>query len=138
MYDITNLISFKHIKEWINNIKENIDISKIGIIIVGNKCESSPENVVVDEETKIQFEKQMNIKIIEASSKNNINVNESFLLLVDKMIELGIGKYKKNNCDDKDKEDNSKKLSDGKKINPYYNEFNHISKLFKLDKFFKY
>ena len=138
MYDITNLISFKHIKEWINNIKENIDISKIGIIIVGNKFESSPENVVVNEETKIKFEKQMNIKIIEASSKNNINVNESFLLLVDKMIELGIGKYKKNNCDDKDKEDNSKKLSNGKKINPSYNEFNHISKLFKLDKFFKY
>ena len=91
--------------------------------IVGNKCELSTKRVV-NEETKITFEKRLNIKIIEASSKNNINVNESFLLLVDKMIELGRGKYKNNNCDDEDEED--------------YKKYNHRSKLIKLDKYFNY
>ena len=105
--------SFKNMICWINNIKENIDMSKIGIIIVGNKCDLSTERVV-DEETKIIFEKRENIKIIEASSKDNINVNESFLLLVDKMLELGKGKYIYENFDDENEEDNVKKLSDNK------------------------
>ena len=114
MYDVSKMNSFRHIKEWINNAKENIDISKIGITIVGNKYQSSPEYVEVHEETKTNFEKKMNIKIIEASSKNNINVKESFLLLVDKMIELGRGKSLYENFVDEKEEDNIKKLSDNK------------------------
>ena len=113
IYDAYNKGSFQHMKCWINEIKETIEFSKTGVIIVGNKCELSKERVV-DEEMKIKFEKELNIKIIEASSKNNINVNESFLLLVDKMIELRKDKYIYNNCDDENEENNAKKLSDKK------------------------
>ena len=37
MYDLSNYDSFKDIKGWINNIKESVDISKIALIVVGNK-----------------------------------------------------------------------------------------------------
>ena len=43
MYDMSNYNSFKAIKTWIKIIEESIDITKIGIIIVGNKCDL-PEN----------------------------------------------------------------------------------------------
>ena len=35
-----------------------------------------------------------NIEIIKCSAKNNINVNESFIILIEKMLELGLGHQK--------------------------------------------
>ena len=35
-----------------------------------------------------------NIEIIEGSAKNNINVNECFVKLIEKMLELGLGQKK--------------------------------------------
>ena len=105
IYDVTNKESFKNIKEWINDIKETIDITRIGIIIVGNKCELT-EQKVVGEEIKKKLENNENIKIIEDSSKDNINVNESFILLIDKMIELKFGRKKY--FDDKENERSNK------------------------------
>ena len=52
MYDMSNLVSFNHIKEWINSIKESVDISKIALIIVGNKCDLTTQEITVDEEKK--------------------------------------------------------------------------------------
>ena len=100
MYDISNFNSFKHIKEWINSIKESVDISKIALIIVGNKCDLPPQEITVDEEQKKKFENSQKLKIIEASAKNDINVNDSFIVLIDKMLGLGLGKKKTNGIDD--------------------------------------
>ena len=52
------------------------------------------EQKVVREEVKKKMENKENIKKIEASSKYNINFNESNILLVDKMIELRLGRKK--------------------------------------------
>ena len=49
------------------------------------------------------------MKIIEASAKDDINVNDTFIMLIDKMIELGLGK-KKGNDDDNDEINNSQTL----------------------------
>ena len=111
MNDISNIQSFKNIRAWINSIKESVDISKIALIVVGNNCHLNNEERVVNEDMKKVFEKIYNIKIIEASAKDNINVNESFIILVDKMIELGLGKKKSNNYDDNE-ENIGKKLED--------------------------
>ena len=122
VYDISNIRTFNHIRDFLNSIKENIDISKIGIIIVGNKCDKSDSDRVVDEEMKNNFEIRNNIKIYEASAKDNINVTECFNVLIDKMIELGLGKKRKiydDNDDDNEIEDgNEHKLKvEGKKRN---------------------
>ena len=113
MYDISNVPTFHHIKAWINNIKECIDITKIALIVVGNKCDLPDNENKVDEESKKQFEKENNMKIIDASAKANVNVNESFIELIDKMVKLGLGKKKR--LDDEDDDvSNSHQLEIGK------------------------
>ena len=88
IYDVSKVESFNLINKWINGIKENVDIEKIGFIVVGNKIDL-PENIKeVNEKMKKDLEKQLGYKIIEASAKEDINVTESFELLVDKMIKL--------------------------------------------------
>ena len=54
----------------------------------------------VDEQDKNFFEKQFNMKIIEASAKSNINVNECFIALIDKMLSLGLGRMESNDDDE--------------------------------------
>ncbi len=57
-----------------------------------------------------EFENKFKYKIIEASAKTDQNVNESMIALIDKMLELGLGKIK--SLDD---EDDTQKLSAKKK-----------------------
>ena len=77
--------------------------------MVGNNCDISDDEKQVSEESKKQFEEQTNLKIIDASSKTNYNVNESFLALIDKMLELGLDKKTGDNDEDEE-ENNSQKL----------------------------
>ena len=109
MYDISKYETFKQIKTWINNIKDSIDIDKIALLVVGNKCDMPKTDKTVDQESKQNFENASKMKIIEASAKDNINVNESFISLIDKMLELGLGK-KKGNDDDNDETNNTQQL----------------------------
>ena len=104
MYAVNNLKSFKAIKEWINNIKEGIDIKRVGLLIVGNKIDLPREERKVDEEMVKSLRENENIEIIEGSAKNNINVNECFAKLVVKMLELGLGQ--KNSTEDDDEPQN--------------------------------
>lgn len=88
IYDVSKVESFNLINKWINGIKENVDIEKIGFIVVGNKIDLPESIKEVNEKMKKDLEKQLGYKIIEASAKEDINVTESFELLVDKMIKL--------------------------------------------------
>ena len=115
MYDISKYETFKHIKTWINNIKESIDIDKIALIVVGNKCDLPDSEKNVDQDSKQNFENTSKMKIIEASAKDNINVNESFISLIDKMLELGLGKKKGSDDDnDNDEVNNAQQLKRNK------------------------
>ena len=111
MYDVTNLNSFNDIKNWINNIQESVDISKIALIVVGNKIDLPDDEKKVNEGSRKSFEDSHKMKIIEASAKTNKNVNESFIALIDRMVELGLGKKKSS----EDDEDGNKKLSNSKR-----------------------
>ena len=90
VYDIANIKSFENIKSWINSIKDNVDLDKIGLIIVGNKIDLE-EKRQVTKDMRINFEEKQQIKIVETSAKNNINVNEAFIEIIDKLDELGLG-----------------------------------------------
>ena len=116
MYDISKYETFKQIKTWINNIKESIDIDKIALLVVGNKCDMPKTDDTVDQQSKQNYENTSKMKIIEASAKDNINVNESFISLIDKMLELGLGKKKGNDDDDEiNNAQQLKKSNNGKK-----------------------
>ena len=103
MYAINKKETFKAIKGWINNIKEGINIDKIGLIVIGNKCDLPESEKEVDEEMVASLKEKENVEVILASAKNNTNVNESFIQLIEKMLALGIGQ-KASFIDDDDEE----------------------------------
>ena len=112
MYDISKYETFKHIKSWITDIENNISVpkNKLALIIIGNKADLPNEEKTVDKKDIEEFESKFKYKIIEASAKTDQNVNESMIALIDKMLELGLGKIK--SLDD---EDDTQKLSAKKK-----------------------
>ena len=113
MYDVSNINSFKHIKNWINDIENNITVpkNKLALIIIGNKSDLPESEKKVDKKDMTDFENKFKYKIIEASAKADKNVNESIIALIDKMLELGLGKVKKS----LDDEDDGQKLDAKKK-----------------------
>lgn len=115
IYDISNLDTFKSIKNWIEGINNNINLKEIGFIIVGNKYDLHEDKKKVIDEMKQNLENTLNIKIIETSAKNNINVNECFEKLVDKMMELKKNKEPINSLKLKEEKDvNNKSEKEGK------------------------
>ena len=86
VYDMGNKTSFKNIKLWYNNLKDIVDFKKVGMVLVGNKCDiETPE---VDDFLVQDFRSKHKMTYIEASAKNNINVSEIFTTLVDIMLKL--------------------------------------------------
>ena len=84
VFDEGNKSSFKHIKNWVNEINNNIDIKQVSIIIVGNKCDLEEQEVEM--ETVIDFCNQQNLKFFETSAKADINIIETFGELIDEMV----------------------------------------------------
>ena len=58
MYAVDNKKSFDAIKKWINNIKDCLNIDKIGLIVTGNKCDVPESEVQVDKEMGKDLEKK--------------------------------------------------------------------------------
>ena len=88
LYDITNISSFDSIKNWIQSLNNNSDLSKIELIVVANKFDLFQKQNMVSEEMKENLEKNFQLEIIEASAKINKNVEESFNKLIDRMMKL--------------------------------------------------
>ena len=110
MYDVSNKKSFFGIKKWISDIKEATNINEIGFIVVANKSDIAKEEWEVDEEMKQKLMETENIKIMEVSAKNNINIDESIVNLVDSMIKLGVGKKSWGNDEDDDDDNSPEKI----------------------------
>ncbi len=92
MYDITLKDTFKEISDWMNSIKQ-IKRDDFPIVLVGNKCDLEEERSISKEDGE-NLAKQHNIEFFETSNKNGINIEESALTLIKKIIE-----YKKLNGD---------------------------------------
>lgn len=84
-YSITSGISFEtahKLRMQILRIKE--DAQDIPIMLVGNKVDLEEERVVSKEEGE-EMSKRCKSGFIEASAKNNVNVNEAFYELVSRV-----------------------------------------------------
>ena len=73
VYDVTNLNSFKNIKNWMKDI-EDFKKEKVYIVLVGNKCDSLDR--VITEEEGINLAKEYKIDFLETSAKNDKNIFE--------------------------------------------------------------
>ena len=80
VFDVTNQKTFDNIKMWVNQIKDEAS-SKVCVILVANKIDSE-ERVVSQEDAKA-LAKTYELKLYEASAKENINVTEAFQDLIE-------------------------------------------------------
>ena len=83
VYDVTNLNSFKNIKNLMKDI-EDIRKEKVYIVLVGNKCDSLDR--VITEEEGINLAKEYKIDFLETSAKNDKNIFELLYHGINKLL----------------------------------------------------
>jgi small GTP-binding protein len=79
VFDITNKDSFESAKIWINELQQRARENCI-IILVGNKCDL-PNRVVAFDYAN-EYAKNNNIFYNETSAKNNINIEDTFNIII--------------------------------------------------------
>lgn len=78
---VDNKDSFNNLNDWIENIKENLSNENIPIFLMANKCDLEETRIVPIEKLK-ELSEAYNIEFIECSAKENSNIEETFLKIV--------------------------------------------------------
>ena len=111
IYDVTNRKTYENIRKWMNQIKDDSS-SNISIILVANKIDCENEYRQVTKEEGKTLAKSNNLPIFEASAKDNINVEESFKYLIEKINQnisnISVQTTTKLNIDNKNKKKEKK------------------------------
>lgn len=93
VYDVTDRRSFESIRNWVSQIQQHADVH-VNKILVGNKCDMLDEKVVSTEEGQ-KLAKEFGIDFWEASAKNDINVEQSFISIAravkNRLVADGVG-----------------------------------------------
>lgn len=84
VYDITDRNSFEKVREWMKQIQSNTSKEKVGLILVGNKCDLEERQVSTEEGQALA--KEFGILFSETSAYKDVNVNECFENLVSEII----------------------------------------------------
>uniref|UniRef100_A0A7S2V1J6 Ras-related protein Rab-8A n=1 Tax=Fibrocapsa japonica TaxID=94617 RepID=A0A7S2V1J6_9STRA len=79
VYDVTDRKSFNSIRNWISQIQQHADVH-VNKILCGNKCDMSEERAVTTEEGQ-KLASEYGIGFFEASAKNDVNVETSFVTI---------------------------------------------------------
>ena len=116
VYDITSHESFEHIESWLKELKEK-GSNNICCILVGNKKDLEEDRKVMKEEGE-KLAKEKGLLFLETSARNDENVQEAFILTVEKILEqieaTGVDHTKPNqniqiNIDNNEDEEGTKK-----------------------------
>ena len=83
IYDVTSLQTYENVKTWINQIREEAPPNVV-IFLAGNKIDMEEERKVKTEEGK-SLADEFGLPFYETSAKNDININETFEDLVEKI-----------------------------------------------------
>ncbi|KAL1823597.1 hypothetical protein ACET3Z_010375 [Daucus carota] len=86
VYDITRKNTFESLKKWLHELREFGNPDMV-IVLVGNKSDLSDSRQVVveDGQTLAQLE---GLCFMETSAKENINVEEAFLSMINRIYEI--------------------------------------------------
>ena len=76
IFSVIDKDSFQKIGDWIESIKETVEISTKSIYLIGNKIDA-PNRVVLNEEA-VEYAKNNNLKYFETSAKTGHGVKEVF------------------------------------------------------------
>jgi small GTP-binding protein len=80
VYDVENDRSFERLDHWRNQLSSYNEGRGVPVVLIANKCESSSRVVSTEEGEKYAI--KHNMKYIETSAKNNINIKNFFKLLL--------------------------------------------------------
>ena len=76
IFDLTNEKSFYELKSWMDEIKNVIDVTKVEIILVGNKSDLPDQKV--SKEEALKFAKDNNMEYQVVSAKDGLNIEPLF------------------------------------------------------------
>ena len=79
MYDTTDKETYKSIDNWMNEVEKHAN-DNVSRILVGNKNDLTDQRQVSPEEGK-ELADHYNIRFLETSAKESINVEEAFTLM---------------------------------------------------------
>ena len=86
LYDVTKENSFENIREWVQNIREEV-YEKAIIFLIGNKIDKKEERKITTEQGQ-KLASEYNLPFFEASAKSGENVDEIFKALYKKISEV--------------------------------------------------
>ena len=86
LYDITKQSSFNNIREWIQDIREEVSQKAI-IFLIGNKIDLADQRKI-SKEKGIELAEEYKLPFFEASAKSGENVDEVFKALYKKISEV--------------------------------------------------
>ena len=92
LYDITKENSFENIREWVQNIREEV-YEKAIIFLIGNKIDKKNERKITTEQGQ-KLADEYNLPFFEASAKSGENVEEIFKNLYKKISEVYVDMQK--------------------------------------------
>lgn len=88
VFDVTNEDSFNHMKHWYDDLKTySSQDQNIAVLLVGTRCHKTKERTVMDKSARA-FAENHDMKYMEVSSEENINVEQSFDHLIDIILEI--------------------------------------------------
>uniref|UniRef100_A0A674P4W7 Uncharacterized protein n=1 Tax=Takifugu rubripes TaxID=31033 RepID=A0A674P4W7_TAKRU len=80
MFDMTNRVSFEHIKEWHREVCDHVHPYKVLFILVGNKSDKAEGRLVGREEAEA-LARELGMPYVEVSARTGQNVSNAFELL---------------------------------------------------------
>ncbi|KAL5019890.1 hypothetical protein ScPMuIL_002782 [Solemya velum] len=86
VYDITSSDSFYDIKDWVKELKNNVDTPLV-LCLVGNKCDLEESRAVSKDEAE-EYASSINSLFYETSALKNMGVDEAFLQVAKQMVHL--------------------------------------------------
>jgi Ras-related protein Rab-8A len=79
VYDVCDEKSFNNIRSWYSNVQQHAN-ENVVLVLVGNKSDMTEKRVISTDQGKALAD-ELGIPFIEASAKNNSNVDETFYSL---------------------------------------------------------
>jgi len=87
VFDVTNRNSFTRIQDWMEDIKRHSEEATPVILLVGNKTDLTSSRVVTTEEAK-ELADSMKLQYLETSAKSGNGVQNAFVQLTKKILEI--------------------------------------------------